>query len=75
MIRIASPNPALPYELLLELGEKSHALRSGALHVFHGPIVDRDGVEVVPAGIVLDDAALKGMKFLVRGVTGKRPAG
>jgi basic membrane protein A len=74
MIRIASPQPALPHELLLYLGEKSLAIRGGALRPFAGPIVDRDGQQVIGAGASLDDAALKSMRFLVRGVAGKIPA-
>lgn len=74
MIKIASPNPALSHELLLFLGEQTHALRSGALHPFRGPILDRDGKEVLAAGAVLDDAALKSVRYLVKGVHGKVPA-
>lgn len=73
VIRIASPNPTLPHDVLLFLGEKTHALKSGNLHPFTGPVTDRDGREVVAAGTRLDDAGLRRMRYFVRGVKGEIP--
>lgn len=74
MIRVASPDPALSHDLILYLGEKSHAIRSGTLQPFQGPVIDRSGNVLAVAGTDLDDAALKGMKFFVKGVVGVLPA-
>ena len=73
MVRIASPSPDLPHDVLLFLGEKTHALKTGKLNAFQGPIKDRDGVEIAPAGTVLDDVRLKSMMFFVKGVLGEMP--
>lgn len=73
MVRIASPNPALPHDVLLFLGEKTHALKSGKLRVFSGPVLDLNGSEVIAAGQEGDDAWLKGMNFFVKGVLGEIP--
>lgn len=73
MVRIASPNPGLPHDVLLFLGEKTHALKTGTLRVFRGPIHDVRGREMLAAGMDADDALLKGMDFLVQGVQGEIP--
>ena len=73
MVRIASPNPALSHDVLLFLGEKTHALKTGKLGVFTGPVVDLNGREVIAAGQEGDDAWLKRMNFFVKGVLGEIP--
>jgi simple sugar transport system substrate-binding protein len=73
MVRIASPNPALAHDVLLFLGEKTHALKTGKLRVFGGPLVDLNGREVIAAGQEGDDAWLKDMNFFVKGVLGEIP--
>ncbi len=43
-------------------------IRSGAIHPFTGPIMDRAGNTVIGAGEVLSDEALRSMQFFVEGV-------
>lgn len=70
MVRIASPNPELPHELLLFIGERLHALKSGKLHPFQGPLTDREGKTIAVEGEALDDEALRRMNYFVNGVSG-----
>lgn len=72
-IKIASPNPKLPHELILFLGEKSMAMRLGQLKVFQGPFKDQSGMELVAEGASLDDKALKMMNYYVKGIQGSIP--
>lgn len=70
-IKISSPNPTLPKELILFVGERMIALRTGSLKPFQGPIQDQSGKEVIAAGTAPDDTSLRNMHFLVQGVKGK----
>ena len=72
-IKIASPNPKLPHDLILFLGEKSIGMRLGELKAFQGPFKDQSGNEIVAEGASLDDKALKSMNFYVKGVQGSIP--
>lgn len=72
-ITIASPSPEMPYDILLFIGEKTVDMKTGKLKPFQGPIVDQAGVEIVSAASALDDNALKGMHFYVKGVVGDMP--
>ena len=72
-IRIASPSPKIPHDILLFLGEKTRDMKSGRLKPFQGPIVDQSGAERLSAGAALDDRALKSMHFYVKGVLGSIP--
>ncbi len=73
VVRIASPKPELAPDVLLLLGEKTHALKSGALHPFGGTLTDIDGKLVAADGATLDDAQLQRMRFLVKGVRSENP--
>ena len=53
--------------------ETEAKIRSGALHPFTGPLQKQDGTEFLAAGEVIDDGALSGMNFYVKGVDGKLP--
>jgi basic membrane protein A and related proteins len=54
------------------LGNQTVAdITSGKNKVFVGPISDQSGALKVPAGTVMDDAALSSMQWLVQGVEGK----
>lgn len=46
----------------------------GRFSPFQGPILKQDGSEAMPAGAVIDDAALWGMDYLVAGTVGTMPA-
>jgi basic membrane protein A len=50
---------------------KQEAIISGSWDVFHGPIVDQNGKEVVPAGSKMSDPDMLNMNFFVEGVIGK----
>ena len=71
-VRLASPNPDLPVDLMLLLGERTNALREKKLHPFQGPVLDHSGVERVPAGAAMRDEELKDIDFFVKGVLGVR---
>jgi basic membrane protein A and related proteins len=73
-VKLASPNPNLSQDVLLLLGERIGAMRSGKLQPFQGPLFDQAGAEVVAAGKSLQDKDLKTMTFLVKGVIGAVPA-
>lgn len=70
---VMSPYWNMPYEVANMAKELEADLRMGARHSFEGPIMDRDGVERVPAGSVADDGMLLGMDFFVKGVSGDLP--
>ncbi len=74
-IRLASPNPHLPVDVTLLLGERTVALRDRTLHPFRGPVVDEAGVERVRPGSVMSDSEIKNFNFFVKGVTGTRHQG
>ena len=50
-------------------------LKDGSFAIWKGPIVGSDGKEVLKKDEVADDAFLGGIKFYVKGVEGKVPAG
>lgn len=75
VIRLASPNPHLPVDVTLLLGERVAALRDRTLHPFRGPVVDEAGVERVRPGSVMSDSEIKSFNFFVKGVTGTRHQG
>ncbi len=56
------------------LVEKAKADISGAGSPFAGPVVDQDGMEMVPAGTIPSYADLESMDYLVKGVVGKMPS-
>jgi simple sugar transport system substrate-binding protein len=50
-------------------------LKDGSFSIWKGPIIGSDGKEVLKKDEVADDAFLGGIKFYVKGVEGKVPAG
>jgi hypothetical protein len=44
---------------------KSHKNR-----IFVGPLIDQTGAVKLPAGVVMDDAAISSLQWLVQGVDG-----
>ncbi len=46
-------------------------IKSGKNKVFVGPLVDQAGASKLAAGAVMDDGALSGMQWLVKGIEGK----
>lgn len=72
-LKIASPNPGLPQEFIVLLGEKLLDMKAGKLKPFQGPILAQDGQPLLTAGMTFKDADLKSMDFYVQGVNGSIP--
>lgn len=68
-----------PYSSAISAGVISAAeaiqkgIVSGELHSFAGPIIDRNGKEMVATGQVLADAEIHSMNWFVRGLEGEIP--
>jgi basic membrane protein A and related proteins len=73
MIELAPLNPALPKDVVTLFEEKRAALGSGKFHPFAGPVTAQDGSVKVPAGQLISDDELWGMKWYLAGVQGKVP--
>lgn len=72
MVELA-PYTNLPPEVAAEARAAAEAIRSSALAVFAGPLVDRAGVERVATGEVLDDGGALSMDWFLEGVEGELP--
>jgi simple sugar transport system substrate-binding protein len=48
-------------------------IKSGKINIFAGPLEDNTGKQIIPAGKTLDDGALWGMNYYLKGVNGKIP--
>ena len=72
MIRMA-PYTNMPAEVAALAKATQERIRSGKLHPFTGPIHRQDGSLAVAAGKRLDDGALLGMNWYVRGIDDKLP--
>ena len=55
------------------INEKTAELKAGAFHPFTGPIVDQVGATKLADGEVIEDGALLGINWLVKGVETKLP--
>lgn len=73
MVAFAPWNPAIPEAVVAEAEAVKTAISQGRLHPFAGPVVNRQGEEVVPEGEALNDDALLGMDYYVQGVEGELP--
>jgi basic membrane protein A len=71
IVRLSDFSPRVPQEVKDLVAAKQQAIISGTWDVFHGPIVDQDGKEVVPAGSKMSDPDMLNMSFFVKGVIGK----
>jgi len=69
-VDIAPFGSMVPEEVQARVMAEKAKLVAGEDNIFAGPLVDQAGNEVVAAGAKLDDGALLGMKFFVKGVTG-----
>ena len=72
MIHMA-PYTNMPAEVAAMARAAEEKIRSGELHPFTGPIHRQDGSLAVAAGERLDDSALLGMNWYVRGIDDKLP--
>ena len=68
---VLSPFKNMPPEVAALATATVADITSGKLKVFTGPLTDQAGAGKVAAGTVMDDAALSGMQWLVKGVEGK----
>ena len=48
-------------------------MRAGSFHPLTGPILDQDGTERLAAGEVIEDGAMLGIDWLVKGVETRIP--
>jgi basic membrane protein A len=72
-LRMTAFGPGLTDAAKARLGKLLEEFRSGGRSAWSGPIRDRDGTLVVPAGSVLDPARVSQMDFFVEGVSGSLP--
>ena len=63
----------MPDSVAKKAQEALDGLKSGKINIFAGPLVDNTGKEIIPAGKSLDDGALWGMNYYLKGVNGKLP--
>jgi simple sugar transport system substrate-binding protein len=70
---VMTPYWNVPYEVAAEASKLELDIRTGAVHPFDGPVVDRDGVERIPAGRHATDEELLTMDYFVQGVVGDLP--
>ena len=71
IVRLSDFSPKVPQEVKDLVEVKKQAILNGTWDVFHGPIVDQSGKEVVAAGSKMSDSDMLNMNFFVQGVIGK----
>jgi simple sugar transport system substrate-binding protein len=75
VIDFVKVSDAVPAEVKKKLEDAKAYLVASPGAAFKGPLVDNAGNEVLPAGVVADDAWKAKVNFLVKGVEGKIPSG
>lgn len=73
MVQMAPYNPVIPKKVVEQAEIARKGIIAGTVHPFAGPIVNQEGVEVVPKGQNASDEMLLGMDFFVEGVVGSVP--
>jgi simple sugar transport system substrate-binding protein len=73
MIDYVKPAAFLSEDARKALDAAREGLKTGAVAVFKGPLVDNTGKEVLAKDVVADDAWKGAIKFYVKGVEGKVP--
>jgi len=63
----------MPDAVAKKAEEAVNGIKNGSIKIFAGPLVDNTGKEIIPAGKTLDDGALWGMNYYLKGVNGKVP--
>lgn len=66
-----SPFTNMPPDVAALAAATQADIKSGKNKVFVGPLFDQAGASKLAAGAVMDDGALSGMQWLVRGIEGK----
>lgn len=72
-VTVEAWSKTLSPEQIAEIAQVEEALKSGAAHVFAGPLKDQSGTVRVPEGENLADPEIFGMNWLVEGLGGKLP--
>ncbi|NIZ07813.1 BMP family ABC transporter substrate-binding protein [Pseudooceanicola sp. HF7] len=75
VVDLAPFGPSVSEETRAKVAEAKAQIIAGELQPFAGPLMARDGTEVVAEGDVLPDDALWTMDFFVDGITGTMPSG
>ena len=70
---VMAPYTNVPEDVAKEAAATAEKIRSGEFHPFTGPIYKQDGSEAVGEGIIIDDGALLGMNWYVKGIDDKLP--
>ena len=68
-----APYTNMPADVAAMAKATEDKIRSGKMHAFDGPIHKQDGSLAVPKGKRLDDGALLGMNWYVKGIDDKLP--
>ncbi len=69
-----APFTNMPDDVAAEAQATVDKISSGELHPFQGPLFNQAGEEVVAEGEVLDDGALAGMSWYVKGIEDTLPS-
>lgn len=70
---LMAPFTNMPEDVAKAAQETVEKIRSGDLHPFTGPIYKQDGELAVADGILLDDQAMLGMNWYVKGIDDQLP--
>ena len=70
---LMAPFTNLPEDIANEAAAMTDKIRSGEFHPFTGPIFKQNGEVAVEDGIILDDGALLGMNWYVKGIDDQLP--
>jgi simple sugar transport system substrate-binding protein len=73
VISVSGLSKDLTDEQRKKISDKLEEMRSGTFQPFHGPIQSNTGDEMVANGGSLDDATIKSMNFLVKGIDSTLP--
>jgi simple sugar transport system substrate-binding protein len=74
-IDIVSISDKVPAETKEKVEKIKAGLKDGSFSIWKGPVIGQDGKEVLKKDEVADDNFMSGIKFYVKGVEGKVPAG
>ncbi len=66
-----SPFTNMPADVAALAAATAADIKSGKNKVFVGPLFDNTGASKLAAGAVMDDGALSGMQWLLKGIEGK----
>ena len=72
-VGLASLSDDLTAEQKAAIEAAMNDIASRSFHPFTGPILDQDGAEKLAAGVTIEDGALLGINWLVKGVETRIP--